>query len=75
MDTRGDTKPVRSVNGREIGGSIREPHRILLIVGSVGLTGLNMIWLGKILSGVWKVLARGRRHGCGNHQDPDRTTT
>lgn len=58
-----DTQPVRSKNGKDVGGSILEPQRIVLILGSAGLTGLNVLWLCKILSGVWKVFARGRNHG------------
>jgi hypothetical protein len=60
------TQPVRSVNGKDVGGSILEPQRVVLILGSAGLTGLNVLWLCKILSGVWKVLARGRNHAPDN---------
>ncbi len=34
--------------------------QVLLILGSLGLTGLNVAWLAKILAGVWRAFARGR---------------
>ena len=58
----GDVQPVQSVTGKHIGGSILEAQRVLLILGSAGLTGLNVLWLCKILSGVWKAFARGHRN-------------
>ena len=40
-----------------------EWQRVILVLGSLGLTGLNVIWLCKILHGVWKVFWKGRRNG------------
>ena len=64
LRANGDTSPVKSVSGKQIGGSILETQRILLIGGSAGLTGLNVLWLCKIFTGIWKAFARSHRNHC-----------
>eukprot|EP00960_Hanusia_phi_P031825 749490-Hanusia_phi.AAC.6 len=66
----GAAKPeLQTVSGRVLEGSITEPHRVLLVLCSFGLTGLsllrpvplphrnaglNFLWLWKIVHGAWK---------------------
>merc|ERR1712110_906806 len=52
--------PLKTVSGKVLEGSITAPHRIALVGCSAGLTGLNVIWLCKIVGGIWKVVTRGR---------------
>lgn len=58
----GAQEPLKSVSGRILQGTITAPHRIVLVGCSAGLTALNVIWLCKIVGGVWKVVTRGRDH-------------
>mmetsp|Transcript_1891 Transcript_1891/g.5697 ORF Transcript_1891/g.5697 Transcript_1891/m.5697 type:complete len:271 (-) Transcript_1891:102-914(-) len=51
---------LRTVSGRVLEGSIMEPHRVMLVLCSFGLTGLNFLWLWKIVHGAWKVITKGR---------------
>lgn len=65
---KGDAEPVRSASGEEYGGSMMEWHRAGLVGGSLGLTVLNTLWLGKIVQGAYKVLVKRR----GGTTDGDR---
>lgn len=60
--------PARSASGEEYGGSMLEWHRAGLVGGSFGLTVLNTLWLGKIVSGAFKVFRKraGRGRGGGD---------
>ena len=65
--------PARSASGEEYGGSMLEWHRAGLVAGSVGLTALNTLWLGKIVGGAFKVFRKkfggGKRDGDGDARD------
>lgn len=54
----GAAEVVKTASGVELAGSITKPHRAILVLCSAGLTGLNLLWLGKIFGGVWKVVRR-----------------
>jgi hypothetical protein len=60
---RGRGGPVTSVSGKAMEGTMLEGPRALLVLGSLGLTSLNVVWLAKILLGVCKIFARGRSGG------------
>eukprot|EP00802_Teleaulax_amphioxeia_P010345 Tamp_10372.p1 GENE.Tamp_10372~~Tamp_10372.p1 ORF type:complete len:401 (-),score=35.28 Tamp_10372:846-1949(-) len=55
-----ESEPLKTVSGKELEGSITAPHRLMLVGCSAGLTGLNVLWLCKIVGGIWKVVTRGR---------------
>mmetsp|Transcript_30769 Transcript_30769/g.62349 ORF Transcript_30769/g.62349 Transcript_30769/m.62349 type:complete len:132 (+) Transcript_30769:208-603(+) len=54
----GGPQVVLTAAGQELAGSIMQPHRALLVLCSGGLTALNVVWLGKIFGGIWKVIRR-----------------
>jgi len=49
---------LRDATGEVMDGSITAAHRVALVFCSVGLTALNVVWLVKITSGVWKVFRK-----------------
>ena len=74
---KGMAEPLRSVSGRVLEGSITEPHRLVLVGCSFGLTALNAVWLCKIVAGIFKVITRGGKRskdkgsGAGDHVAPE----